>query len=73
MYPPRMLNFARVLLSADEMKTLPVRIADLYNASVVDWGMIMAAGLVVIAPVAAVFVFIQRFLAVGWGSGGVKG
>jgi ABC-type maltose transport system permease subunit len=27
----------------------------------------------VIAPVAAVFVFIQRFLAVGWGSGGVKG
>jgi hypothetical protein len=40
MYPPRMLNFARVLLSADEMKTLPVGIADLYNASVVDWGMI---------------------------------
>jgi ABC-type maltose transport system permease subunit len=27
----------------------------------------------VIAPVAAVFVFIQRFLTVGWGSGGVKG
>jgi ABC-type glycerol-3-phosphate transport system permease component len=65
--------FARVLLSADEMKTLPVGIADLYNASVVDWGMIMAAGLLVIAPVAAVFVFIQKFLAVGWGSGGVKG
>jgi ABC-type glycerol-3-phosphate transport system permease component len=65
--------FARVLLSADELKTLPVGIADLYNASVVDWGMIMAAGLLVIAPVAAVFVFIQKFLVVGWGSGGVKG
>src|SRR5439155_264274 len=65
--------FARVLLSADEMKTLPVGIADLYNASVVDWGMIMAAGVLVIAPVAAVFVFIQRFLVAGWGSGGVKG
>jgi ABC-type glycerol-3-phosphate transport system permease component len=65
--------FARVLLSADEMKTLPVGIADLYNASVVDWGMIMAAGVLVIAPVAAVFVFIQRFLVVGWGSGGMKG
>ena len=65
--------FARVLLSADELKTLPVGIADLYNASVVDWGMIMAAGLLVIAPVAAVFVFIQKFLVAGWGSGGVKG
>jgi ABC-type glycerol-3-phosphate transport system permease component len=65
--------FARILLSADELKTLPVGIADLYNASVVDWGMIMAAGLLVIAPVAAVFVFIQKFLVAGWGSGGVKG
>jgi ABC-type glycerol-3-phosphate transport system permease component len=65
--------FARVLLSADELKTLPVGIADLYNASVVDWGMIMAAGLLVIAPVAAVFVFIQKFLVAGWGTGGVKG
>jgi ABC-type glycerol-3-phosphate transport system permease component len=65
--------FARVLLSADELKTLPVGIADLYNASVVDWGIIMAAGLLVIAPVAAVFVFIQKFLIAGWGSGGVKG
>jgi ABC-type glycerol-3-phosphate transport system permease component len=65
--------FARVLLSADELKTLPVGIADFYNASVVDWGMIMAAGLLVIAPVAAVFVFIQKFLVAGWGSGGVKG
>ena len=52
--------FARVLLSADELKTLPVGIADLYNASVVDWGMIMAAGLLVLAPVLAVFVFIQK-------------
>jgi multiple sugar transport system permease protein len=65
--------FARVLLSADELKTLPVGIADLYNASVVDWGMIMAAGLLVIAPVAAVFVFVQKFLVAGLGSGGVKG
>ena len=43
--------FARILLSRDELKTLPVGIADLYNASVVDWGMIMAAGLLVITPV----------------------
>jgi ABC-type glycerol-3-phosphate transport system permease component len=65
--------FARVLLSADELKTLPVGIADLYNASVVDWGMIMASGLLVIAPIAGVFVFTQKYLVAGWGAGGVKG
>jgi ABC-type glycerol-3-phosphate transport system permease component len=65
--------FARVLLSADELKTLPIGIADLYNASVVDWGMIMAAGLLVIAPVLGVFVIIQRYMVAGWGTGGVKG
>jgi ABC-type glycerol-3-phosphate transport system permease component len=65
--------FARVLIGADELKTLPVGIADLYNASVVDWGMIMAAGLLVIAPVLAVFVFIQKYMVAGWGAGGVKG
>ena len=67
------LRFARVLLAADELKTLPVGIADLYNASVVDWGMIMSAGMLVLLPVLAVFVFIQKYLVAGWGSGGIKG
>lgn len=65
--------FARVLISADELKTLPVGIADLYNASVVDWGMIMAAGVLVVAPVLVVFLVIQRYMVAGWGSGGLKG
>jgi multiple sugar transport system permease protein len=65
--------FARVLLSADELKTLPVGIADLYNASVVDWGMIMSAGTLVLVPVFVVFLFIQKYLVAGWGSGGIKG
>src|SRR5204863_4631450 len=65
--------FARILISADELKTLPVGIADLYNASVVDWGMIMSAGMLVLLPVLAVFAFIQKYLVAGWGSGGIKG
>jgi ABC-type glycerol-3-phosphate transport system permease component len=52
---------------------LPVGIADLYNASVIDWGMIMAAGMLVIVPVVTVFVYLQRFLVAGWGKGAVKG
>jgi ABC-type glycerol-3-phosphate transport system permease component len=65
--------FARVLIGADELKTLPVGIADLYNASVVDWGMIMAAGLLVIAPLVVVFLFIEKYMTAGWAEGGVKG
>jgi len=65
--------FARILISADELKTLPVGIADLYNASVVDWGMIMAAGLLVLSPVLAVFFIIQRYMVAGLGTGALKG
>ena len=35
--------------------------------------MIMAAGLLVIAPVLGVFVFIQKYMVDGLASGGVKG
>jgi ABC-type glycerol-3-phosphate transport system permease component len=65
--------FARILISADELKTLPVGIADLYNASVVDWGMIMAAGLLVLSPVLAVFFVIQKYMVAGLGAGALKG
>jgi len=65
--------FARILISSDDLKTLPVGIADLYNASVIDWGMIMSSGLLVIIPVIAVFSYVQKYLVAGWGSGGVKG
>ena len=65
--------FARILISADELKTLPVGIADLYNASVVDWGMIMAAGLLILTPVLAVFFVIQKYMIAGIGAGALKG
>ena len=65
--------FARILISADELKTLPVGIADLYNASVVDWGMIMAAGLLILTPVLGVFFVIQKYMVTGLGAGALKG
>ena len=37
--------FVRILISSDELKTLSVGIADLYNSSVIDWGMIMSGGI----------------------------
>jgi len=50
----------------------PVGVADLHNAAVIDWGMIMAAGMLITVPVSIFFVFIQRYLIAGWGAGGIK-
>ena len=65
--------FALVLITSDELKTLPVGVNDLFNATIVDWGMIMAAGVVITVPAVAFFIAVQRYLIQGWGAGGVKG
>jgi len=65
--------FALVLITSDELKTLPVGVNDLFNATIVDWGMIMAAGVVITVPTVGFFVAVQRYLIQGWGAGGLKG
>ncbi len=65
--------FARVLISENRMKTLPIGMNDLYNATITDWGMMMAGGVVVTVPALIFFVMIQRYLISGWGAGAIKG
>jgi ABC-type glycerol-3-phosphate transport system permease component len=65
--------FVRILITSDNLKTLSVGIADLYNATVIDWGMIMSGGMLITIPVLVCFIFIQRYLIAGWGTGAVKG
>jgi len=65
--------FVRILITSDELKTLSVGIADLYNATVIDWGMIMSGSMLITVPVLIFFVFIQRYLIAGWGAGAMKG
>lgn len=65
--------FVRILITSDNLKTLSVGIADLYNATVIDWGMIMSGGMLITVPVLVFFVFVQRYLIAGWGTGAVKG
>jgi ABC-type glycerol-3-phosphate transport system permease component len=65
--------FVRILITSDELKTLSVGIADLYNATVIDWGMIMSGSMLVTVPVLIFFVFVQRYLIAGWGAGAMKG
>jgi len=65
--------FALVLITSDELKTLPVGVNDLFNATIVDWGIIMAAGVMITVPTILFFAGVQRYLVQGWGAGGVKG
>jgi ABC-type glycerol-3-phosphate transport system permease component len=65
--------FVRILITSDELKTLSVGIADLYNATVIDWGMIMAGIMLITVPILIFFVFVQRYLIAGWGAGAMKG
>jgi ABC-type glycerol-3-phosphate transport system permease component len=65
--------FARVLIGADDLKTLPVGIQDLYESTITDWGMVMAAGVMITIPALLIFILLQRYLIAGWGAGAVKG
>jgi len=65
--------FTRILIASDELKTLPVGVQDLFNSSVIDWGLIMAAGMMITIPALVFFVAVQRYLIRGWGAGAVKG
>jgi len=65
--------FAAVLTGRDELKTLPVGINDFFYMSLIDWGLVMAAGVMVTLPTLVLFVLVQQYLVAGWGTGGVKG
>jgi len=65
--------FTRILIVSDELKTLPVGVQDLFSAAVVDWGLVMAAGMLITIPALAFFMAVQRHLVAGWGTGCLKG
>ena len=65
--------FALVLIGKDELKTLAIGINEFFHMAVVDWGLIMAAGVMVTIPALVFFIAIQRYLIAGWGAGGLKG
>jgi ABC-type glycerol-3-phosphate transport system permease component len=64
--------FARVLITDTNMKTLPVALHDLQNASLQDWPLLMAAAALVSLPVLLAFLYLQKYLIAGWGAGAIK-
>lgn len=65
--------FTRILITSDELKTLPVGVQDLFHSALIDWGLIMSAGMMITIPALLFFVTVQRYLIRGWGAGAVKG
>lgn len=64
--------FARILITSDVLKTIPVGVEDIYNSTVVDWGLLMAAGVIITVPILVGFIFINKALMRGLGYSGLK-
>ena len=67
------LLFALMLISRNEAMTFPVGLLTFVSKVSVDWGQMMAAGVLALIPSCLFFIFIQRYLVQGLTSGAVKG
>ena len=65
--------FAFVFITSERFKTLPVGLQLLVFGDVYPWGQLMAASLLMAIPVAAVYIFAQRYLVDGLTAGSMKG
>jgi multiple sugar transport system permease protein len=65
--------FALVLIVDETKKTLPVGVAGFVEATSIEWGLLMAGGVLITLPVLIGFSIAQRWLIQGLGAGAVKG
>jgi len=65
--------FARILLTDPLLQTMPVGLQNIYESTIVDWGLLMSGAVIVTIPAVIFFLIVQRFLIQGWGMGAVKG
>ena len=65
--------FALMLIKSNNQMTFPVGLLNFVSKFSVDWGQMMAAGVLALIPSCLFFIFIQRYLVQGLTSGAVKG
>jgi multiple sugar transport system permease protein len=66
--------YALVVISRDARKTLPPGVmTTLVTGYNVEWGMVMAASVMMSFPLLAIFLVLQRHLVRGFGAGALKG
>ncbi len=65
--------FAFVFITSESLRTLPIGLQSLVVGDILPWGKLMAASLLTAVPVAALYIYAQRYLTEGLTVGGVKG
>jgi len=65
--------FAFVFIYSESLRTLPIGLLSLVVGDILPWGKLMAASLLTAIPVAALYVYAQRYLVEGLTVGAVKG
>jgi ABC-type glycerol-3-phosphate transport system permease component len=65
--------FGRVFLNSLDNLTLTVGVMLFFEGTHVDWGLLMAACVLMTVPMALLFMALQRHLVAGFGAGAVKG
>ncbi len=65
--------FGRVFMNSIDNLTLTVGVMLFFEGTHVDWGLLMAASVLMTVPMAFVFAALQRHLVAGFGAGAVKG
>jgi ABC-type glycerol-3-phosphate transport system permease component len=64
---------ARIFINTITQLPLTVGVMHFFEGVHVDWGLMMAAAVLMTLPLAVLFMFVQRHLIVGFGAGAVKG
>lgn len=64
--------YALILTSSSEIMTLSIKLHTIQGADIFNWGDMMAACMVVVAPSVIFFCFIQKYIAGGMTEGAVK-
>jgi multiple sugar transport system permease protein len=64
--------FASILMSSENLKTIPVGVAQLVSENKIQWNDLMAASIVATVPVSIIFIFLQKYMIGSMTAGAIK-
>ena len=62
-----------IVISSQDLMTLPLGLSSLSNRFVTDWNLLLAGATISVLPIVAVFLFAQRYILQGVAMSGLKG